>query len=259
MIINPDNPTGVVFPKEIIIEMVEIARRYKLFIVADEIYSNMVYNNKDRYEPLSKLIGDVPALSLKGISKELPWPGSRCGWITVHNRDKDENFDKYVRSIINAKMLEVCSTTLPQKVIPSILAHPEYLNWQAQRNTFYKKRSEQIREIFSNCKEVVVNPPDGAFYVSIVFKDKISKKMKLKIENEKVRSYISSLLLDVNQESDFSFVYQLLGAKNICVVPLSSFVTELQGFRGTLLEKDDARFEFVYTTIMQSIKEFLES
>ena len=259
MIINPDNPTGVVFPKEIISEMVAIAKKYKLFIVADEIYSNMVYNNKENYEPLSKLIGDVPALSLKGISKELPWPGSRCGWITVYNRDKDENFDLYVRGIINAKMLEVCSTTLPQKVIPSILGHRDYKNWQNERNNFYKKRSEQVGKIFAenNCDEVYVNPPDGAFYVSFVFKNKLTNKMRIKIENNKVKEYILPLI--ENKQPDYSFVYQLLGATNICAVPLSSFVTELEGFRCTLLEKDDETFNFIFNTIAKAVKEFVNS
>ena len=41
---------------------------------------------------LSEVVGEVPAIVMRGISKELPWPGSRCGWIEVLNRDKDENF-----------------------------------------------------------------------------------------------------------------------------------------------------------------------
>ena len=256
MIINPDNPTGAVFPKEIVQEMIGIAQEYKLFIVADEIYTNMVYNKLGNYAPLASLIGDVPALSLKGISKEFPWPGARCGWIEVYNRRQDPGFEKYINSILNAKMLEVCSTTLPQKVIPKIMGHPEYPRWQASRNALFKKRSEQIQEIFKECPSVLVNAPDGAFYVSVVFKKKITNKMRLKIQNPEVRAYIHSLLTE-NQEADFSFVYQLLGAKNVCVVPLSSFVTDLQGFRCTILEGDDEGFRHVYRSIVDAIQEFL--
>ena len=258
MIINPDNPTGAVFPREIVEEMIAIAREYKLFIVADEIYTNMVYNKLENYAPLSSLIGDVPALSLKGISKEFPWPGARCGWIEVYNRRQDPNFEKYINSILSAKMLEVCSTTLPQKVIPKIMGHPKYALWQKSRNAFFKKRSEQVKEIFKKCPGVLVNPPDGAFYLSIVFKKKITNKMRLKIEDPKVRTRIESLLLK-QRETDFSFVYQLLGSKNICVVPLSSFVTDLQGFRCTILEQDDECFLHVYTNLVSAIQEFLGS
>jgi len=63
---------------------------------------------------------------MKGISKELPWPGSRCGWMEIYNADKDPLFAKYIQSILNAKMVEVCSTTLPQKAIPQIFQHPDY-------------------------------------------------------------------------------------------------------------------------------------
>ena len=257
MIINPDNPTGAVFPREVVREMLSLARQYDLFIVADEIYMNMVYGDLDSYSPMTNLIEDLPVISLQGISKEFPWPGSRCGWMEIYNRKKDLNFNRYIQSIFHAKMLEVCSTTLPQTVLPDILSHPQYSTWQSTRNDFFKKRSEQIQEIFADCPNVIVNSPGGAFYVSVVFKEETKKEMSLKIENSQLREYIQKLLLEEHR-GDFSFVYQLLGAKNICLVPLSSFVTELQGFRCTLLERDDAKFEYIYRSIVDAIKEFFQ-
>lgn len=258
MIINPDNPTGAVFPREVVTEMVEIARQYDLFIVADEIYANMVFNKQERYATIAQLAGDVPAIALKGISKELPWPGSRCGWMKVYNQGTHPTFQKYVKSILDAKMLEVCSTTLPQKVIPKILGHRDYPAYLAGRNAFYKKRSDRIAEIFADCPGVIVNPPDGAFYVSLVFTAELSSKMNLKIPDPKIREYINALTPD-DIEPDRKFVYQLLASRNICVVPLSSFVTDLQGFRCTLLEQDDERFEMIYASIAEAIREFLAS
>ncbi len=258
LIINPDNPTGAVFPKEVVREMIEIARRYKLFIVADETYTNMVYRNIENYAPLANLIGDLPAISLKGISKELPWPGARCGWMKVYNRDRDSDFRRYIDSIINAKMLEVCSTTLPQKVLPQILGDSRWPDWQRQRNSFFKRRSEKIEEIFKDCPGVMVNIPDGAFYLSVVFNNGIRENMRLRIEDPKVSKYIDSLG-SRSQHSDFRFVYDLLGAYNICVVPLSSFVTNLRGFRSTLLERDDKRFEATYRQLVNAVGEFINS
>ncbi|MEQ9366653.1 MAG: pyridoxal phosphate-dependent aminotransferase [Leptospirales bacterium] len=258
MIINPDNPTGAVFPREVVAEMVEIARQYDLFIVADEIYANMVFNKRDRYATIAQVAGDVPAIALKGISKEMPWPGARCGWMKVYNQDTHPTFQKYIKSILDAKMLEVCSTTLPQKVIPKILGHRDYPAYLAARNEFYRKRSDRIGEIFADCPGVVVNPPDGAFYVSLVFTAELSSKMNLKIPDPKIREYINALTPD-DIEPDRKFVYQLLASRNICVVPLSSFVTDLQGFRCTLLEQDDERFEMIYASIAEAIREFLAS
>src|SRR4030095_9565603 len=72
-----------------------------------------------RYVPaavvrLADIVGDVPGISMKGMSKDIPWPGSRCGWIEVYNAERDHNFRGYVHTIVVSKMLEVCSTTLPQ-------------------------------------------------------------------------------------------------------------------------------------------------
>ena len=258
MIINPDNPTGAVFPKDVVAEMVAIAREYDLFIVADEIYTNMVFRDQKNYAPLAELIGDVPAISLKGISKEVPWPGARCGWMKVFNQDSHPTFRKYVKSILDAKMLEVCSTTLPQTVIPRILGHADYPAYVESRNELYRRRSDRVSEIFANVPGVVVNPPGGAFYLSVVFTRELSSKMSLKIDDAVVRERIESMLTD-DMEPDRKFVYQLLGSRSICTVPLSSFVTDLHGFRCTLLEQDDERFEMIYTSIAEAVTEFVES
>ena len=68
LLINPDNPTGVVYPLEILEEIVDIARKFDLFVVADEIYLNITYNGARPYA-LADVIGDVPGISMKGISK----------------------------------------------------------------------------------------------------------------------------------------------------------------------------------------------
>ncbi len=257
MIINPDNPTGAVYPREVLEGMVAIAREFDLFVLADEIYMNTVYNGK-KHTPLSAVIGKVPGISLKGISKELPWPGARSGWIEVYNQDSSQMFRKYVKTILDAKMLEVSSTTLPQYVIPRIMTNPNYEKWLKERNDFYSKRSHQLAEIFSKIDGVFVNPPDGAFYASIIFSAPLNQNMHLKISNPKVKDLIDSVCPSDSQP-DHKFVYQLLGSRGICTVPLSSFVCNLQGFRVTTLEKDDAKFLSTYTAIGEAIREFLGS
>ena len=116
LIINPDNPTGMVYPYETLKKIIEIAREFKLFLVCDEIYLNITYNGARAYA-LAEVIEDIPGISMKGISKELPWPGARCGWMEYYNRDQDEDFNHLCQAIDNAKMIEVCSTKLPQLAI----------------------------------------------------------------------------------------------------------------------------------------------
>jgi len=259
LIINPDNPTGAVYPVEIIKGMVELAKKYDLFVVCDEIYINIIYNGYSTL-PLSDLVDDVPAIIMRGISKEMPWPGSRCGWIEVYNGHKDPMFEKYIQSIVNAKMLEVCSTTLPQLVMPRVVTHPQYQAYLAQRIKRYEKLSNIAYDCLKNLDGVLVNRTNGAFYMSVVFEEgRLNNKQILPIENPEVKAHVESLVNQPGVSLDKRFVYYMLGATGVCVVPLSSFATELQGFRSTLLETDEERFRKIFKTIKDSIKMYLAS
>ncbi|MEM7109365.1 MAG: pyridoxal phosphate-dependent aminotransferase, partial [Bacteroidota bacterium] len=125
LVINPDNPTGMVYPRSVLKRIVHIAKEFNLFLVFDEIYQNMIYNGA-KTALMAEVIGDVPGISLKGISKEFPWPGARCGWAEYYNRDFDADFNKLCRTIDNAKMIEVSATTLPQRAIPSVMQDERY-------------------------------------------------------------------------------------------------------------------------------------
>jgi len=259
LIINPDNPTGAVYPERILREMIAIAREYDLFVICDEVYHNIVYNGQST-KPISDLIEEVPAMALKGISKDLPWPGARCGWIEVYNADKDPVFQKYVQSILNAKMVEVCSTTLPQKAIPLILSHPKFPEYLEERKTRYEKHSNIAYDLLKKIPGIKVNRTNGAFYMSVVInRELLTNHQTLPIDNPEVRQMVEGLVGDPAIALDKRFVYYLLAATGICVVPLSSFCTEERGFRVTLLERNEAEFTRVFRTIGDGITAYLNS
>jgi aspartate/methionine/tyrosine aminotransferase len=259
LLINPDNPTGAVFSEDLLSEIVSIARDFDLFIVADEIYQNLVYNGAETVS-LAEVIGDVPAICMKGISKELPWPGSRCGWTEIYNADRDPVFARYIGSILNAKMVEVCSTTLPQKAIPEIFEHPEYPAFLRSRQKRYEKFSKIAHDRLSRIDGVVVNKPMGAFYMGVVFEDGLlNDSQSLPIENGEIRDMVENLVSAPRTAPDKRFVYYLLASTGICVVPLTSFSTELQGFRMTLLEPDENRFKENMETLAEAIELYLDS
>jgi aspartate/methionine/tyrosine aminotransferase len=259
MIINPDNPTGMVYPVETLKGIVAIAKEYDLFIIADEVYNNIVYNGETTV-PISDVIGDVPAIAMKGISKELPWPGSRCGWIEVYNYGRDERFQNYVNAILNQKMNEVCSTTLPQKTIPAIMQHPEYPKYLAERTASYEKMSNITYNFLKEVPGLMVNRTNGAFYMAVAFKDGLlNNRQSLPIENTEIRELVEGLVNAPGVAPDKRLVYYILACTGICIVPLSSFNTPLQGFRVTLLEKDAAECERIYRTLAAKIGEYLKS
>lgn len=257
IIINPDNPTGLVYPQETIRRMVELAKTYKLFIISDEIYSNLAFPGSNM-QKLASVIDGVPGIAMRGISKEFPWPGSRCGWIEFYNRDKDESFDRYARSLVNAKMLEVCSTTLPQKVLPLVMSDSRYYPHLATRVARYQARAKRATEILSTIPELLVHEAHGAFYMTPIFKKNVLKGTESLPMSPEARKIIEPHL--VNAKPDQRFAYQLLASTGVCVVPLSSgFNSDRMGFRFTLLEQDDARFETIIRTIAEAVRTYIDS
>jgi aspartate/methionine/tyrosine aminotransferase len=258
LIINPDNPTGMVYPLETLKKIVAIAKEFDLFLIADEIYINITYNGARAYA-LAEIIEDVPGISMKGISKEVPWPGARCGWMEYYNRDKDDQFSKLCSALDNAKMIEVCSTKLPQLTIPKILGDPRFKTYREETNRNIGRRSKIIADILGTVPELTFNETFGAFYNTIIFRDGTLKPdQKLRIENPEVNKLVESW---VNQpiNLDKRFVYYLLAAKGVCVVPISSFCSELQGFRVTLLEEDEETLVKTFTSIRDGIIEYMRS
>jgi len=258
LVINPDNPTGFVYPEESLKKIVKIAKEYDLFLIFDETYRNILYNGC-KTVPLSDIIGDVPAISMKGISKEFPWPGARCGWIEVYNADKDETFARYINAILTQKTSEVCSTTLPQMSIPRIMTHPEYQKYLDSRVKHYERLSNIAYNILKDVPYIVVNRTNGAFYMTIVFNEAVlNDRQNLQIKNASIKTYLEEIT-GGHIENDKRFVYYLLGSTGICVVPLTSFFTILPGFRLTLLEKDEGKFEKMINTLAEKIVEYVDS
>ena len=259
LIVNPDNPTGFVYPPDTMRKMVALAKKYKLFIISDEIYSNLVYDGVE-YQKLAAFIDDVPAIAMRGVSKEFPWPGGRCGWVEFYNRDKDADFDRYCKSLIDAKMLEVCSTTLPQRLIPVVMQDERYYPYLKERTKKYSEMADLAAKILCDIPELIVHKPRGAFYMTIVFKDGALKDGQiLPISNAGVASYIESLITP-DFSHDKRFVYCLLAATGICVVPLSSgFNSTYHGFRFTLLDPSATNFNSMLIRLKKALAEYLAS
>lgn len=258
LVINPDNPTGMVYPRSILERIVAIAEEFNLFLIFDEIYQNIVYNNAET-APMAELIGRVPGISLKGISKEFPWPGARCGWAEYYNRKEDAEFDKLCKTIDNAKMIEVSSTTLPQLAIPKVMQDPRYPSLIADNNKSIEANSILLSELFSGVKGIHFNRTNGAFYNTIIFEDGVlNPEQTLTIDDPKVENILKSWLTP-NLPLDQRFVYYLLAAKQVCLVPISAFASNLLGFRMTLLEQDPQEQKVIYTKIKEGLEEYLSS
>ena len=256
-LVHPDNPTGLVYPREVLAEFVQIAEEHSLFLICDEIYAHITYNGAETCH-LSEVVGEVPALALRGISKEYPWPGARCGWIEILNAHRNEKFEEYTTALINSKMMEVCSTTLPQMSIPKVIGDDRYRPHLAQRAAQFEMRAKETLDIFQKVDGVIVNPPQGAFYFPVVFEDgRLNDHQSLPIENNKVAKMLAEIVPDV--PADKRFVYYLMASAGICVTPLCGFHSDLEGFRVTLLQTDDEARRATFRRLSDAIAQYLAS
>jgi alanine-synthesizing transaminase len=257
LLISPNNPTGVVYPRSILEEIVEIARQYDLVIINDEIYSHIVYNGAETVH-LSEVLGDVPGIAMRGISKEFPWPGSRCGWIEVLNHSNDSTFGRYFKSLIDSKMLEVCSTTLPQKVIQKVYEDELFIPHLNTRAKIFEKRANEACAILNKVDGISAVTPSGAFYLTVTFNDKVLDNINPNLAmSDSLKGYFNELM-QKDIKPDHRFVYFLMAQYGICVVPLSSFCCDYMGFRMTLLEWDDSARLEILSHISDAIRQYLK-
>ena len=257
LLINPDNPTGIVYKKELLQQVVDIAETYDLFIIADETYANVVFPGTP-WTSLSTILGKVPGISMRSVSKSFPWPGARAGWIEVYNREADPCFSKYIDSLVSAKRLEVCSTTLPQLAIPKIMGSPKFIPHVQQRARILFERAEEAYGLLASIPGIDITMPEGALYMTVRFqKGVLNHQQSLPIDNPEIRNLVSEKIEGATL--DKRFVLYLLGATGICVVPLTSFCSTLEGFRFTLLETDDSRRAWIYESLKEAIEAYLAS
>lgn len=160
---NPSNPTGSNYSKKHLMDILAIAEKYKVPVIADEIYANMVFKG-EKFHPMADLTSEVPILTCAGLAKQYLVPGWRIGWILI--QDKKDRFVNARGSLGRLAGLILGACTLVQSAIPDMLHNtPE---------SYYTELNDQLEdnglflatEICKNkCLDVV--RPQGAMYLMI--------------------------------------------------------------------------------------------
>ncbi len=156
-------------------------------------------------------------------------------------------------------MIEVCSTKLPQLAIPKIFGDPRFKVYREETNRNIGKRSKRIADILRTVPELTFNETFGAFYNTIIFRKGVLKPhQKIRISDPRIEALVQSWTKEAIP-LDKRFVYYLLAAKGVCVVPISSFSSELEGFRVTLLEEDEDTLVKTFQSIRDGIIAYISS
>ncbi|MBQ7595433.1 MAG: aminotransferase class I/II-fold pyridoxal phosphate-dependent enzyme [Clostridia bacterium] len=197
VIINPNNPTGAIYPKEVLEDIIQVARENDLLIFSDEIYDRLIMDGVEHYSTAA-LAPDRMVITMNGLSKSHIICGFRCGWMCISGyKGKAED---YIEGIFQMAAMRLCPNTLTQLVIPAALA--DDASTQAMMvpgGRIYEQREATIREI-EKIDGLTCVKNHGAFYVF----PKLDVK-KFNITNDK------------------KFAFDLLHEKHIFIVPGSGF------------------------------------
>eukprot|EP01103_Thecamoeba_quadrilineata_P019761 TRINITY_DN8159_c0_g1_i1.p1 TRINITY_DN8159_c0_g1~~TRINITY_DN8159_c0_g1_i1.p1 ORF type:complete len:447 (+),score=45.42 TRINITY_DN8159_c0_g1_i1:95-1342(+) len=160
---NPSNPCGSVYSREHLLEIVAVAEKHKLPIIADEIYGFLTYNDH-KFIPIESVSSTVPVLTVGGIAKSYLVPGWRLGWIIIN--DRFELFKRVRTGLLRLSTLILGPNTLIQSIIPEILNNipAEYFK---DLNYCLEKHSQFLYSTLKELPGLVPIRPNGAMYMMV--------------------------------------------------------------------------------------------
>ena len=221
-LISPNNPTGVVFNEKALKQVVDIANEHNLYIICDEIYDQIVFDEK--FVGIGKVAGDSPVILLNGFSKVHLMTGWRIGYIAFNNSPQLESIRENLPKLARVR---ICSNYPVQyAAIESLRGPQEYISYFVSE---LKKRRDLVIKRLNSMPGLSCSNPKGAFYAFP------------KIEHNKY-------------DSDKEFVMELLKSKGVLTVHGSGFGTKYGSGHFRLVFLPDLE---ILDTALDKIEEFV--
>ena len=162
VVINPNNPTGVLYPKEILEGIADIARRHDLVLFADEIYDRLVFDGK-KHVALASVAPDLFCININGLSKSPRMAGFRCGWMCLSG--PKQNAKSYIQGVNLLSSMRLCSNVPAQSIIQTALGGIQSADELLLPGGRLFEQREVIYNELSAIDGISVVKPDAAFYI----------------------------------------------------------------------------------------------
>jgi alanine-synthesizing transaminase len=172
LIINPNNPTGAVYSKEILLEIVDLAREHNLILLADEIYSKIVYDDA-QYIPVASLSEDVFTASFNGLSKSYRLAGFRSGWMVLSG--PKHLAKSYIEGLEILTNMRLCANVPAQLAVQTALGGYQSINDLVMPGGRLKDQRDITWKLLSEIPGVSCVKPRGAIYLFPKLDPKIYK------------------------------------------------------------------------------------
>ncbi|MDY2778218.1 MAG: aminotransferase class I/II-fold pyridoxal phosphate-dependent enzyme [Collinsella sp.] len=197
VIINPNNPTGALYPREVLEGIVEIARRHQLMIFSDEIYDRLVMDGLEHIS-IASLAPDLFCITFSGLSKSHMIAGYRIGWMVLSGNKRCAR--DFIMGINMLSNMRLCSNVPAQSIVQTALGgHQSVKGYVVPGGRIYDQR-EYVYKALNEIPGITAVKPKAAFYIFP------------KIDVKKF-----------NIASDEQFALDLLHEKRVLVVPGKGF------------------------------------
>jgi len=207
---NPSNPTGAVYSEEHLMQIVKLAEKWNVPIIADEIYGDLVFGN-NVFHPManvaSKLGYTVPIITASGLGKQYLIPGWRLGWLIFQDsrhgsiQDVKKGAQRLAQVVLGASRL--AQVVIPAVLDPSVESDVAAISqWKENLYTQVENQAALLCGLLKECQGLEVIHPQGAMYAMV-----------------KIHAH----LFDEGIYDDVSFMKLLLEEENIVVLPGRAF------------------------------------
>ena len=232
VLINPNNPTGASYPKPLLEKLVAIAAKYRLLLMADEIYDGILYDG-NTFQPLAPLAGDVPCLTFSGLSKVHRACGWRVGWAVLSGDPLRTGDYHHALDLLGA--LRLCANVPGQFAIEAALTGGDTITALTAPGGRLHASRQAVLDAVAKSDFLSVVAPQGALYAFP------------KIDTARLPEF-----------DDYRFALDLLETEHVLIVPGSSFnVPYRDHFRVTLLPQADEISE-VFRRIERSLSQYAD-
>lgn len=162
VVINPNNPTGAVYSRESLQQLVEVARRHDLVVMADEIYDKILYDEAEHIS-IASLADDVLFVTMNGLSKTYRVAGFRSGWMTVSGAKN--RAPEYIEALRLLSSMRLCANVPAQHAIQSSLGgYQSIAEFTTPGGRLYEQRAVAY-EMINNIDGLSCTKPQGALYL----------------------------------------------------------------------------------------------
>jgi alanine-synthesizing transaminase len=162
VVINPNNPTGALYPREVLEQIVEVAREHELIVLSDEIYDKILYDNLEHTSTAS-LAEDLLCITFNGLSKSYRIAGFRAGWMVLSgNKSRARGYIEGLEILANMRL---CSNVTAQLAIQTALGGYQSIQDLVLPGGRLREQRDLCMKLFDQIPGLSCVPPKAAFYV----------------------------------------------------------------------------------------------